>query len=575
MKKHSITLLVVLLVAGTALGQDSPLPPVTETYALTNATIVTQPGEVIEMGTVVVKDGLIHSVGKNIEIPYDAKVIDADSMFIYAGFIDGLSHAGVKVEEEEGNNGGRGRRPDNVDPGNPPNEIAGIHPHRMTSEMLNTKERSIAEMRQLGFTTAHVVPEEGMLPGYGSIVLLAGNSPNEMVLREKSALFSQLDGAPRVFPATVIGVMSKWRELYKQAEQAKAHEALYAKDPNGVKRPAYDPALQAFYPVLDGELPVFFHVEDVLSAHRVYAMQEELKFPLVLAGLREGWHLTGMIKEKGTPVFLALELPEAPKEGKKEEGKKEEGEAEEGSEAEAPEETVSPEIQKLEARRAEVMKQYEAQAATFAENGITFGFASLDVKGADIRPNLRRMIAAGLPEEAALAALTTTPAEMLGLSNRMGTVASGKIANLVVTDKPYFEEKSNVRFVFVDGKIFEYGKGGPKKAADPEAVANVAGKWNYKIAIPGQSMGGTLNLIDNSGILEGTVTNPQTQQTSSLEDVVVDGPNVRFITRFDGGGQMITAEWTMDVSGDSFEGSVSVGSFGTFDIEGERLGPPE
>jgi hypothetical protein len=571
MKKHSITLLAVLVLVATAFGQDKPLPPVTQTYALTNAHIIIRPGEVIEKGTIVVKDGLIHSVGKTVDIPYDAKVIEADSMYIYAGFIDGLSHAGIKAEQEEESRNGRGRRPDVDDPGNPPNDIAGIQPHRKTSEMLNVKERSIGELRQLGFTTAHVVPEDGMLPGYGAIVLLAGDSPNEMVLRDKSALFSQLDGAPRVYPATVIGVMSKWRELYKQAEQAKAHEAMYAEDPKGVKRPAYDPVLHAFYPVLEGELPVVFHVEDVLSAYRVYSLQQELDFPLVLAGLRTGWHLTDRIREKGTPVFLALELPDVP-DGKKEEKAKEK---EEGEEAAEPRETLDPEIQKLEARRAEVMKQYESQAATFAKKSLPFGFASAGAKGSDIRPNLRRMIEAGLSEDAALAALTTTPAKMLGLDNRLGTVEAGKIANLVVTDKPYFDEKSNVRYVFVDGKVFEYAKGGPKKAADPKAVANVAGRWNYKIDVPGQSMGGTLNLVDNGGLLEGTVSNPQTQDNSTLENVVIDGSNLRFLTRFDGGGQMITAEWSMEVSGDTFEGSVSVGSFGTFDIEGERLGPPE
>ncbi len=564
MKKHSLTLSAILLIMGFATGQDNPLPPVTKTYALTNVNIVPQPGEMVERGTVVVKDGLIQAVGQDVSIPYDAKVIDADSMYLYAGFIDGLSHTGIKKEEnKENENGGRRRgRPDVDDPGNPPNELAGIQPQRMSSDMLNAKERSITQMRELGFTTAHIVPEDGMLPGYGAIILLAGDDAGQMVLREKAAMYAQLDGARGVYPATVIAVMSKFRELYKQAEQASGYEARYTEGPGGMERPEYDPVLKAFYPVLNGSLPIFFRAEDVKTAYRVFALQKELGFPLVLGGLKEGWHLLDQIKNSKTPVFLALELPDPPKEEKKKEG----GESEEVE--------MSEEMKKLEARRAETMEKLESQAATYSENGIVFGFASLDAKSKDIRANLRRMIEAGLSEEAALAALTTTPADMLGLSGSMGTVEPGKIANLVVTDKPYFEEKSNVRYVLVDGRLFEYEKGAAKKAADPKAVASVAGTWNYKIDIPGQTMGGTLTLIDNQGVLEGRISTPQTQQETEILDPVIDGTRVRFVTRYDGGGNMMRVEWTLDVEGDTFEGKVSVAEFGNFDVEGDRVAPP-
>ncbi|MDX1667224.1 MAG: amidohydrolase family protein, partial [Saprospiraceae bacterium] len=347
---------------------------------------------------------------------------------------------------------------------------------------------------------------------------------------------------------------------------------LYAKDPAGMARPEHSAALQAFFPVLDGMLPVFFRVDEERSgfktAYRVFTLQEELGFPLALAGLKHGWMLADKIKAENTLAFLALELPEVPKQEKKKEKEEEEEEGEEETEKEE----VSAEVKELEARREEEMKKYESQAALFQEKGIAFGFASLDAKGQDIRGNLRRMISAGLSEEAALAALTTDAAKALGVDKMMGTIETGKIANLVITDKPYFEEKSNVRYVIVDGKVFEYEKGGAKKAASPDAVAAVVGTWNYKLDVPGQSMGGTIVISSNQGYLEGTVSNPQTQQTTQIQDAVLDGNNLRFVTRFDGGGQTMRVEWTLEIEGETFSGTVSAGEIGSFGVEAERVG---
>ena len=300
MKNHVLALLLVLgsWTTPAVFAQEAALPPVTKTYVIQNVNIVTSPGEMIERGAVVVKDGLIRAVGEEVDVPYDAKVIGADSMYLYAGFIDGLSHAGVKEEESnnEGDNGNRRRRrPDVDDPGAPPPAMAGIQPGRSVSELLDPSDRDLSALRELGFTAAHIVPEDGMLPGAGALVLLAGEQADAMVLRENTSLFSTLDGARGVYPATIMGVMSKWRELFRRARQRQAHAVLYAKDPSGLARPPHDPVLDAFQPVLEGRRPVFFLSEDVKNIHRIYTLQEELEFPLVLAGVKAGWHVADKI----------------------------------------------------------------------------------------------------------------------------------------------------------------------------------------------------------------------------------------------------------------------------------------
>lgn len=550
------------------------LKPVTRTYALTQATVVTEPGKTMEGATVVIKDGLILAVGKNVKIPVDAQVIKADSMYIYAGFIEGLSHTGIpKAEPQQGGN--RQQAPEVKDPGSPPNDLAGITPERKLVDVLKATDKSVEEMRKLGFTAAHVVPSGQMLPGQGALVLLTGDEAAKMILKDQTAFYTQLVGARRMYPATVIAVLAKWRELYHQAELAQAHEKAYKKSPNGMARPSYDAALQAFYPVINKEQTVFLNASDVKSAYRALSLQKEFDLPMVIAELKQGWHVAGELAKRKIPVLLSIDLPED-KESKDKGDKK--GDKKEGTEKKEEAEKDDPfkdEREALEKRKMEAMKKHWAQAASMEKAGVTFGFSTLDVKSKDLKANLRKMIENGLSENTALAALTTIPAEMLGVSDMLGAVATGKIANLVVTDKPYFEEKSNVRFVFVDGHKFEYEVKKPSKKADPNAKVAVGGSWSYSFEAMGQQMEGVLELVDNSGDISGSITNSTMGNKSTIESAELNGNELSFSITMDGGGQTITIEYELIIEGDSMEGTVSAGQFGTFDLEAERISIPD
>lgn len=577
MKKHPTLLVIFALLVFPSLGwaqtNSSDLKPVTRTYALTGATVVTQPGKVMEKTTIVIKDGLIQAIGKNVKIPFDAEIVKADSMYIYAGFIEGLSHTGIpKAEPAQGRGGGGNRQqgPQVKDPGSPPNDLAGITPERLLTTVFDAKEKSIAGMRALGFTAAHVVPEGQMLPGQAALMMLHGDNAGQMVLKDESALFAQLTGARRMYPATVIAVIAKWREMYKQAELAKAHEKTYAASSKGMTRPNYDPVLQAFYPIIDKTQSVFFKASDVKSAYRVLSLQKEFGFNLVLAELKQGWHMADELSKKNIPVLISMDLPSAKEKGKKD--KKSKGKEEK---AEKKNDPFKAEKAALEKRRDEELKKHLTQAATLEKAGVLFGFSTLDVKSKDVRGNLRKMIENGLSENAALAALTTIPAKMLGVSDALGSVEQGKIANLVITDKPYFEEKSNVRYVFVDGHKYEYEVKKPAKKGDPNAKAKVAGKWSYNFEAMGQNMEGILELVDNGGDISGTITNEAMGSNSKIESADLEGNTLSFSIDIDGGGQTVTVEYSLVFDGDSLEGTVSAGQFGTFDMEGERISNPD
>jgi hypothetical protein len=557
---------ICLLAPEILFAQDErPVAPVGRTYALTNATIVQSPGRKIEKGTVVMKDGLITAVGAGVAIPAEAIVIKADSMYVYAGFIDGLSHTGVTKPKEE-----KPEKP--KDPGNPPAERAGITPQVDVRNMLNPNDKSIEDLRNIGFTVSQVVPYGNLLPGSGAIVLLGGKSPDDMVLVNRSALYSELSGAQGVYPNTVMAVMAKWRELYKNASLNKSYAAAYASNSNGIARPVSDRILEAFYPVIDQKIPVLFKSEKVMETQRVFTLKNDLGFPLIIADVKEGWPIVNKIKSSNSKVFLSLDLPEDVKKDEKNGDKKDAKKDTAKTAVKKPEvikvKTASDlEKEALEKRKKDAIALYTSQSSVFNKAGVEFGFSALSAKPKDIQANLRRMIASGLTEDAALTALTVTPAKLLGLSDRLGTVDNGKMANLVVSDKPYFNEKAKVRYVFVDGNLYKMEAKETKKA-DAKVVAK--GNWSYTTQTPQGTGSGKIAISEDNGNYSGTITSAATGVPTDLRNISVDGNTLSFSYDYSMGGNTLKIEVSVKIDGDSFDGTLTAGTYGSFSIKATR-----
>ncbi|NNK74523.1 MAG: amidohydrolase family protein [Maribacter sp.] len=543
-------------------AQNEP-GPITHTYALENVNIVTKPGQMISNGTVVVRNGLIHSVGKGIPIPSNAKILKADSMYVYAAFIDGASHVGTPKPKEEQQQGRRGGN-NGVDPGNPTNARAGITPDLDVQSKLAFDDKSVKDLRKVGFGAVHTVPRGRMLPGSGAILILEGKNNDDIVLKSDVSAFAQLRGAGGVFPATVIAVISKFRDLYRQAEQAKSHIAKYNTNPNGIVRPAYDDAIMALIPVVSKTKPVYFMASDHLAIARVLQLQKELGFKLVLVGAKNGWHHMKTIQSKGIPMYLSMDLPK--KEDDKKKKKKEEEKAEEMT-------MFDEERKAMQERKVMEAKKYVGQASMFSKAGIGFGFTTEGTNAKDIHSNIRRMIEEGLSEDAALSALTTYPAQQLGVSRMLGSVEKGKVANLMVTDKPYFEEKSMIAYMLVDGEVFEYKKEEKKKKggpADATMATQLAGEWSYDLEVPGETQTGTLTFVNDDGELSGIMVSDQDDggEETELNDISIDGQEVSFTIEINDG--QITASFSITLDEGTFDGTVSVGDFGSFPVKGEK-----
>ena len=542
--------LVWLLVAGPLLAQEErELLPVTGTYAITPITIIQSPGRTVDKGTVIVKDGLIKAVGKNIPVPPEAIVLKGDSLYVYAGFIDGLSHVGVNKPNNE-------NRDRVKDPGNPPPDRAGITPQTDVRNFLNPTDKAVEELRAVGFTTAHVVPHGGMLPGTGALVWLGGRAADDMVLQSQTSFFSTLATAERVYPVTVIGVIAKWRELYHQAVQAKAYATTYAAARNGLKPASTDRVLEAFYPVIDKKMPVLFQAEKALDVHRVLDLQKSLGFPLIVAEVKEGWDVAPKLKAANAKVFLSLQLPEEKKEEKKDEPLKS---------------MTVQEKEALDKRKAEFAAKYVGQAAAFQKAGVPFGFSALQVKTGDIRSNLRKMIKAGLTEDQALAALTTTPAQLLGVSDLLGSVDAGKVANLVVTRKPYFDEKSVVHYVFVNGILYKMDLGAAKKEA---AKIALEGEWTVLSETPQGKSEALLTIKKEGTQLAGTVSADFLPQPITLDTLTFEGNVLKFSFVMNQDGRNIKVEVEAKVEGTTFKGEATLDGGDKLPVQGQQKPKP-
>jgi len=568
--KHLYLSVVLLLLLGPVVvraQEERSLGPVSRTYAITNATIVQGPGRKIDQGTVVITDGLISAAGKNVTIPPAATIIKGDSLYVYAGFIDGLSHPGVIKPKEENN------RERVKDPGNPAPERAGITPQTDVRYSLNPDERTIEDLRALGFTAANVVPYGGMLPGNGAIILLsAKKTADQLVLVPKSALYSTLTGGERVYPNTVIGVLAKWRELYRQASLAKGYETTYASNRSGIGHPETSRILEAFYPVIDKRQPVLFRAEKYLDAQRILALQADLGFPLILGDLKEGWDAIPKIKAAQAKVFLSLDLPEEKKDDKKDDKGKKDDKAKTEDKAKTddkPKTSTPEETAALEKRKAEFIALYEGQAATFQKAGVIFGFSALSAKTKDIPANLRRMIKAGLTEDQALAALTTGPAQLLGLSDRLGSVDPGKMANLVISDKPYFNEKAKVRYVFIDGVPFKQDVA-DKPKADAGVKVSLEGTWTAVTDIPQGKNEEKVKFVKDPTGYTGSVSGGMIPQPINLQTVSLDGTSLKYTYTVQINGQTVNVEVNATVEGDTYKGTATAGNFGTFPVEAKK-----
>lgn len=528
---------------------QSDIAPVSTTYYLQNCNIIPQPGTLLSGYSILLKNGKIAQVGKNINIPFDAMIIKLDSMYVYAGFIDAYSNTGSQKPESKG-------KQNISDPGNPPNDAANITPQNRATDQYKSSVSTVSEMRSQGFGLTNAVPQGQYLPGYSDLLLLGNESTYKMLFKPNTAQHIRLNPTRGVYPSTIMGAMAKFRDLYRNANITGKHNEQYNTKSGELTRPDYSEELKALYPVTTGKIPLFFYTAYPKDIYRAYILKEELGFDLVLTEVKQGWHYVDKIKKSNTKILLSLDLPEQIKKDSS---------------------IIQDDIINYEEKRSDAVNESLGQAALFEKEGISFGFSFMDVKPKDIHKNIQLLVKNKLSEQSALAALTTYPARLLGISQMAGTVEPGKIANLVITDKPYFDEKSAIKYVFVDGVKYEYNKKNNRQSGnkDSKGEQNYEGIWSYTVDVAGNTQQGKLKILRKDGQYNLTVQNESDGNTViHADNVSIEGNQLTFNITV-AMGQDIKINFDLNMQEKSFSGSADVGEFGSFPVKGTFISKPE
>ncbi len=418
-------------------------------FAIRGARIVTVSGPVIEKGTVLVRDGLIEDVGATVQIPPEAWTIEAEGLIVYPGLIDALSTLGIPQAAPA--TGGAGTRPvqqpSPPSPGPQPEPRPAQGPEDRPSntswlraaDLVSPTDGRLETARSAGFTTAVTFPQRGIFAGQGAVIALGGERAGDMIVAAPAGLYLTLTTAGFTsFPGSLMGVLAYIRQVYLDAEHYRLAKEFYARNPAGHRRPAYDRALEGVLEAPRVLLPASRAVE----IDRMLRFAAELKLNAVLYGGHEAHKVAGLLRKSGVPVLVSLRWPERSRDADPEQ------------------------VESL--RVLEFRELAPSTPAALVREGVRFAFYTDGLSNArDILRAVRRALEAGLSLQDAVRAFTLSAAEIYGVADRLGSIEKGKIANLVVTDGELFQEKTRVKYIFIDGVKYE---------PLPEAPAEEAGR---------------------------------------------------------------------------------------------------
>ncbi len=535
-----------------------------QSYAITNARIVTVSGDTIERGTVVVRNGLIDAVGANVTVPPDATVFNASGSTVYPGFIDALSNLGVPQRQTTGQGGagggggggGAAAAAAAAAAANPSNSNypAGLRPEERIVEELRAGDAQFDANRAAGFTTALTTGRTGIFPGQSAVINLAGDSVSAMVIKAPFGHHVSFVTIPGQYPGSLLGTFSALRQMFNDAKRQQELQRAYASDPKGMQRPEADRSLEALYPAINRQVPVIFNANRENEIVRALNVIKEHNLIGIIAGGQESWKVADRLKRENVAVILSLNFPKR-------------------TAAASPD--ADPEPLDTLRFRAETPKGPGKLAAA----GVKFAFTSGGATAlGDYFTNAGKAVEGGLSRDAAIRAMTLGAAELLGVSDRIGSIEKGKIANLVVVRGDVLGRDKFASHVFVDGKYFEQkeqarpgpggrpgGGQGPGGAA--AAAPNFAGSYSITIDVPGQALPATLNVQQQGTAITGTMVSQL--GTVPMNNGRASANGFSFSTTVQFGGTPINITVQAIIAGGNISGTVESPQ-GTIPFTGTR-----
>jgi imidazolonepropionase-like amidohydrolase len=404
MKLMSIGLTTALMLAPVVLGAQAS-PGKDGTFLIRGGTVVTGTGERLANTSILIRNGRIAQVGQNINAA-NAQIIDAAGKFVYPGMID--ANTGIGLQEIGG-----------VQTMTMRSEMGQFNPHIRAVVGLNVESEILGVTRMNGVTSVITTPTGGSISGQAALINTAGWTWEDIaVVRDAGIVINLPGGGGRgrggggggrgrgAAPDANAGP-----ELERFMQESKDYDAKRTAGMTNV-----DLVYEAMRPLFAKKVPAIIGASSEQSIKDAIAFGEKWGIRVVIQGGGEAWKVRTLLAQKNIPVVLGS-IESAP-----------------GDE--------------------QPYDEIYAQPGLLYDAGVKFAFSTGNGSNARHVPfHAQLAIAYGLPPEGALKALTIWPAEIFGADKDIGSIAQGKLANLVVMSGDPFDLRTQVTNLFIKGRL--------------------------------------------------------------------------------------------------------------------------
>jgi imidazolonepropionase-like amidohydrolase len=402
--------LVARMLAPAALVLATCLPLQAQTIAITGGRVFPVSGPPIEGGTVIVTNGRITAVGANVTIPAGAQRIDATGKWVTPGFINSSTQLGViEVSQVAGTRDMIAAGKDNV--------AAAF----TVWEGLNPNSVMFAPARNEGITTIAVIPAGGLVSGQAALLNIVPGTTTDMIIRAPVAMVAQIGDASSAGVRARGELIVKLRELLEDTKFFQTRRAAFERaETRDFAASRLD--LQAMIPVVEGRLPLIIAVDRASDIDAALRVAREYNLKIIIGGGAEAWMLADRLAAARVPVLTGA-MNNIP-----------------GGFA--------------------ALGQRQENAGILRRAGVSvalIGNAGGDEEAFNAR-NLKfeagNAVAYGMTWDEALRAVTLTPAEVFGVSDRLGTLQAGRDGNVVIWSGDPFEFATRAERVFIRGREY-------------------------------------------------------------------------------------------------------------------------
>ncbi len=486
-------------------------------YAFTNATLYSSYDTRLEGATLLIRDGKVEAVGREVDVPDGYLTVDLEGKFIYPSFIDMYTTYGIDKPKSQSGGGWGGPAQIQSKTEGAYNANEAIKSEFNAAEAFKHNEKESKEWRKMGFGSVLSFRDDGLARGTSALVTLGDDTENELMLVPKVAAHYSFDKgtSQQNYPSSSMGYIALLRQTFLDAEW---YEKL---DP----KPFIDLSLDAW--IASQDLPQIFEANNWLDVLRADKIGEEFDVQYIIKASEDAYQQLEAIQKTEAALIVPLEFPDA---------------YDVDDPIEAYQVTLSN------------MKHWElapTNPAQLENAGITFALTAHGLKKkTDFWANVRKAIQHGLSEQMALKALTHNPAVLMQAEELVGSLKEGMVANFVITSGNIFEEQTRIYENWIQGKRYVItDMDAPDLAGNYVLAVNNAsyeleitgdpGKQKAKISLP-EDKEAKVKLSVEEGLVSMSF-NPDPDDKSARDISLsgwVDGQNMA------GSGQLANGTWT-------------------------------